>query len=49
MQTQRLHRGRLIDHLHLVVRDLAAGRRFRGAAADELFGRRSAASTRVDF
>ena len=28
METQELHRGRLIDHLHLVVRDLAASRRF---------------------
>ena len=28
MPTQELHRGRLIDHLQLVVRDLAASRRF---------------------
>jgi catechol 2,3-dioxygenase-like lactoylglutathione lyase family enzyme len=28
MQTQELHRGRLIDHLQLVVRDLAASRAF---------------------
>lgn len=28
METQELHRGRLIDHLQLVVRDLAAGRSF---------------------
>ncbi|WP_374516943.1 VOC family protein [Brevundimonas sp.] len=28
METQSLHRGRLIDHLQLVVRDLAASRRF---------------------
>ena len=28
METQQLHRGRLIDHLQLVVRDLAASRRF---------------------
>ena len=28
METQELHRGRLIDHIHLVVRDLAASRRF---------------------
>ena len=27
METQRLHRGRLIDHLQLVVTDLAAARR----------------------
>ena len=31
METQRLHRGRLIDHLQLVVKDLAAGRRFYAA------------------
>ncbi|RZI57087.1 MAG: VOC family protein [Rubrivivax sp.] len=28
METQELHRGRLIDHLHLVVRDLAASKAF---------------------
>lgn len=28
METQELYRGRLIDHLQLVVRDLAAARRF---------------------
>src|SRR5687768_8841001 len=28
MQTQELHRGRLIDHLQLVVKDLAASKRF---------------------
>jgi catechol 2,3-dioxygenase-like lactoylglutathione lyase family enzyme len=28
METQELHRGRLIDHLQLVVRDLAASKRF---------------------
>lgn len=28
METQRLHRGRLIDHIQLVVRDLEASRRF---------------------
>lgn len=31
METQRLHRGRLIDHLHMVVADLAASRRFYAA------------------
>lgn len=31
MEAQRLHRGRLIDHLQLVVNDLAAARRFYGA------------------
>ncbi|WP_457092764.1 VOC family protein [Microvirga sp. P5_D2] len=28
METNELHRGRLIDHIQLVVRDLAASRRF---------------------
>lgn len=28
METQRLHRGRLIDHIQLVVADLPASRRF---------------------
>ena len=28
MQTQELHRGRLIDHIQLVVRDLAAAQSF---------------------
>ena len=28
METQQLHRGRLIDHIQLVVRDLAASRKF---------------------
>ena len=28
METQELHRGRLIDHIQLVIRDLAASRRF---------------------
>lgn len=28
METQELHRGRLIDHLQLVVRDLPASRKF---------------------
>lgn len=31
MEAQKLHRGRLIDHLHLVVRDIEASRRFYGA------------------
>ncbi len=34
METQELHRGRLIDHIQLVVRDLAASRRFYGAVLD---------------
>lgn len=28
METHRLHRGRLLDHIQLVVRDLAASERF---------------------
>ncbi len=32
METQTLHRGRLIDHLQLVVKDLAASQRFYTAA-----------------
>jgi len=36
METQELHRGRLIDHLQLVVRDLPASRRFYEAVFDVL-------------
>ncbi|MDB4931518.1 MAG: glyoxalase [Myxococcaceae bacterium] len=36
METRQLHRGRLLDHLHLVVRDLAASRRFYTAALGAL-------------
>ncbi|CAN5173368.1 VOC family protein [soil metagenome] len=36
METQTMHRGRLIDHLQLVVRDLAASRRFYQAVFDAL-------------
>ena len=36
MEAQELHRGRLIDHVHLVVRDLAASRRFYEAVFDAL-------------
>lgn len=36
METQELHRGRLIDHLQLVVRDLEASRRFYAAVLDAL-------------
>ncbi len=36
METQELHRGRLIDHLQLVVRDLDASRAFYGAVFDVL-------------
>lgn len=28
METQKLHRGRLIDHIQLIVRDIDASRRF---------------------
>lgn len=36
MEIQELHRGRLIDHLQLVVRDLDASRRFYTAVLDAL-------------
>src|SRR5688572_30382234 len=36
METNELHRGRLIDHLQLVVRDLAASKRFYSAVFDAL-------------
>ncbi|WP_027035135.1 VOC family protein [Mesorhizobium ciceri] len=36
MGTQELHRGRLIDHIQLVVRDLAASRRFYEAVLQAL-------------
>jgi catechol 2,3-dioxygenase-like lactoylglutathione lyase family enzyme len=36
METQELHRGRLIDHIQLVVADLAASRRFYTAIFDVL-------------
>jgi catechol 2,3-dioxygenase-like lactoylglutathione lyase family enzyme len=32
----QLHRGRLIDHVHLVVRDIEASRRFYGAIMEVL-------------
>jgi len=36
METTELHRGRLIDHLQLVVRDLAASRTFYAAVFEVL-------------
>ncbi|WP_142846403.1 VOC family protein [Telmatospirillum sp. J64-1] len=36
METQEIYRGRLIDHIQLVVRDLAASRRFYEAVLAEL-------------
>ncbi|NJC41066.1 catechol 2,3-dioxygenase-like lactoylglutathione lyase family enzyme [Brevundimonas alba] len=36
METQSLHRGRLIDHVQLVVADLAASRRFYEAVFEVL-------------
>jgi len=36
METQELHRGRLIDHIQLVVRDIEASRRFYKAVFDVL-------------
>lgn len=36
MDTRELYRGRLIDHLHLVVRDLQASQTFYSAVLDVL-------------
>ena len=36
METHELHRGRLLDHIGLVVKDLAASKRFYTAAFDAL-------------
>lgn len=36
MATQTMHRGRLFDHLQLVVKDLEASRRFYGAVFEVL-------------
>jgi len=36
METHKLHRGRLIDHLQLVVRDLEASKRFYSAVLGAL-------------
>ncbi len=36
MEMQELHRGRLIDHVHLVVPDIEASRRFYRAVLDAL-------------
>jgi catechol 2,3-dioxygenase-like lactoylglutathione lyase family enzyme len=36
METMQLHRGRLVDHIQLVVADLRASRRFYAAAMDAL-------------
>jgi len=36
MQMQQIHRGRLIDHVHLIARNLAASRRFYDAALGAL-------------
>lgn len=36
METQELHKGRLIDHVQLVVRDLPAARRFYTAIFESL-------------
>jgi len=36
METMELHRGRLIDHLQLIVRDLQASRRFYQAVFDTI-------------
>jgi catechol 2,3-dioxygenase-like lactoylglutathione lyase family enzyme len=36
METQELHRGRLVDHIQLVVRDIGASKRFYRAVFDLL-------------
>ncbi len=36
VETQKLHRGRLIDHIQLVVRDIEASRRFYKAVFEAL-------------
>jgi catechol 2,3-dioxygenase-like lactoylglutathione lyase family enzyme len=36
METREIHRGRLVDHIQLVVRDLAASRRFYDAVLGAL-------------
>ena len=36
METQELHRGRLIDHIQLVVKDLPASQAFYSAVFDVL-------------
>jgi lactoylglutathione lyase len=36
METQELHRGRLIDHIQLVVKDLAASKKFYTAVLQSL-------------
>jgi catechol 2,3-dioxygenase-like lactoylglutathione lyase family enzyme len=36
METNKLYRGRLIDHVHLVVRDLDKSKRFYGAIFETL-------------
>ncbi len=36
METQEIHRGRMIDHIQLVVRDLPASRQFYGAVFEVL-------------
>ena len=36
METQELHRGRLIDHIQLVVKDLAVSRKFYEAVLKSL-------------
>jgi catechol 2,3-dioxygenase-like lactoylglutathione lyase family enzyme len=36
MNPNKLYRGRLVDHVHIVVRDLASSRRFYGAVLEVL-------------
>lgn len=46
METQELCRGRLIDHIQLVVRDLEASRRFYKAVLAAVSGKSDAQTMR---
>jgi catechol 2,3-dioxygenase-like lactoylglutathione lyase family enzyme len=49
MEAAELHRGRLIDHVHLVVKDVAASRRFYLAVFEVLGIPTGAADPAADF
>ncbi len=36
MEAEQLHRGRLLDHVHLIARDMEATKRFYAAALGAL-------------
>lgn len=48
METMELHRGRLIDHIQLVVKDLAASKRFYTAVFHGP-AKKSAESVKITF